>query len=139
MKNYITCGKCRKTSMEVDFSPSASERAGRYCKCCQAEYYIEYKKTKEGKAAAKRAVDKYIGANPKKNTAHGKVKTAIKNGELERPESCTHCGAHSNDVGTIQAHHTSYEREHWLDVVFVCPPCHYDVHQGKIPSIPVPN
>lgn len=71
------------------------------------------------------------------------VARAVKNGELIKPDRCSICKRKEVRVGShdwiysykdaclykkksrpIEAHHWSYEPEHWLDVIWVCPRCH---------------
>jgi hypothetical protein len=48
------------------------------------------------------------------------VRRAVRRGDLVRPSACEDCGRD----GKIQGAHTSYEREHWLNVRWLCRPCH---------------
>ena len=57
--------------------------------------------------------------------AHSKVKYAIKTGKLLRPRICEVCGCECKP----EAHHVDYDRP--LDVVWLCPPCHKKLHNGK--------
>jgi ribosomal protein S27AE len=57
----------------------------------------------------------------KMRRAHRAVDYAIETGRLVRPKECSKCGA----TGRIEAHHhKGYAREHYLDVVWLCEPCH---------------
>jgi hypothetical protein len=48
-------------------------------------------------------------------------------GKIVRPSACSRC----DKTGKIEAHHhNGYAREHRLDVVFLCEPCHKAEH-GK--------
>jgi len=50
--------------------------------------------------------------------AHAMVYQALKRGKLVRPPHCQHPGC---DTPTVEGHHhRGYEREHWLDVVWLC-------------------
>lgn len=63
----------------------------------------------------------------------GKVKarpaviSAIRRGDLSRPSVCSRCGA----SGEVEAHHSSYEPDHWLDVEWLCLKCHRQIHGGR--------
>lgn len=57
------------------------------------------------------------------------VRRAIKAGHLTAPTACQQCGSESPPAfdgrRTIQAHHfLGYSPEHWLDVRWLCIPCH---------------
>jgi hypothetical protein len=68
--------------------------------------------------------------HPDRNRARGAVAYAVKMGVLARPESCPECGF----VGKIEAHHDSYEKDRWLDVLWLCRNCHSKRHQ-KYPDL----
>lgn len=56
-----------------------------------------------------------------KLSARKAVAKAKATGKLVPPERCSACG----EAGPLEAHHhRGYGREHRLDVLFVCPPCH---------------
>lgn len=59
-----------------------------------------------------------------KAAARGAVKSALDAGEIQRPATCSDCGARER----IEAHHVSYEPARWLDVVWLCVPCHRKIH-----------
>jgi len=59
-------------------------------------------------------------APPNRWKAWAAVRAALKRGDLERSDECSACG----DIEETVAHHWSYEPEHWLDVVWMCRPCH---------------
>lgn len=78
------------------------------------------------KAWLKNWSKQYRLKNPLRQKARDAVKYAISKGELIR-EDCRLC-ASSNDV---QAHHHfGYEKENWLNVIWLCRTCHNKVH-GK--------
>ena len=57
--------------------------------------------------------------------AYGKVRTALKNGDLVRPSSCSRCGRTgvcSDGRSIIQAHHHDYSKP--LEVEWICSSCH---------------
>jgi hypothetical protein len=59
-----------------------------------------------------------------KYKAQCKVNSCLKYGKIIRPEKCSCCGKQCKP----QAHHWSYEEEHWLDVIWLCTRCHADEH-----------
>lgn len=62
--------------------------------------------------------------NKKQASAGQRVLRALKNGELVRPQRCESC----KKEGKVFAHHWSYEKEHQLDVKWLCYDCHYYIH-----------
>lgn len=66
-------------------------------------------------------------ANPDKRKAQNVVTHALRDGKLERPDVCEHCGVtpepRSNGASGIEASHTDYSRP--LDIEWLCKPCHY--------------
>ena len=68
----------------------------------------------------------YKARNPLKAKAQWQVYWAIKKGVLLRPPICSECGLKR----TIQAHHhKGYKEESWLDVIWLCIPCHRQSHK----------
>jgi hypothetical protein len=65
----------------------------------------------------------WIGRNPEKRAAHIAVESAVKRGDLIKPSACEICGFPS----TLSAHHADYTEP--LIVVWLCGPCHKDVHR----------
>jgi hypothetical protein len=52
--------------------------------------------------------------------AAGAVRTALRRGSLVRPDRCERCGQQRS----ISAAHWSYAPDDWLDVRWLCRPCH---------------
>jgi hypothetical protein len=59
-----------------------------------------------------------------KDAARQAVRTAKRNGTLVRPDKCERC----KQPAETEAHHKRYERRYWLDVMWLCSPCHYEIH-----------
>lgn len=79
----------------------------------QREYY-----RKQAKLAKKR--------HPEKNRAREAVAAAVRSGSLFRPASCSCCGENCKP----EAHHNNgYEKDNWLDVVWLCTSCHGEEHR----------
>lgn len=62
------------------------------------------------------------------------VKKAIQRGIMVRPETCERCGRspglNRRGRSLLEAHHfRGYDRDHHLDVQFLCPPCHKQADQ----------
>jgi rubrerythrin len=72
-------------------------------------------------------VRRYYRANKEKIAAQKRVKEAIKQGILHRPEICEHCGSKARIDGH---HHKGYD--HPLEVLWLCRQCHSDQHPRKL-------
>ena len=64
--------------------------------------------------------------HPEHKWARQAVYEALQRGILSKPERCQDCG----EARALQGHHESYERERWLEVIWVCRKCHRVRHQG---------
>lgn len=64
--------------------------------------------------------------HPEKSQARLAVHRALRKGVLKR-QPCTQCGSTRNVDGH---HYRGYEREHWLDVRWLCRKCHAQEHHG---------
>ena len=94
----------------------ARNREARLAKCrewrvANAEYVAE-------RAASLRA------EHPEREAARTAVRYAVKRGEIVKPAACERCC----DAGSLEGHHHSYERAHWLDVEWLCRSCHRNEH-----------
>lgn len=64
-------------------------------------------------------------ANKIRQAGHA-VESAVKGRKLYKRRSCQQCGA----IGKVEAHHyLGYEKEHWLDVQWLCQLCHAKCRQ----------
>lgn len=92
------------------------------------DYYDNYDKlrsTEKHRVLKKREQSKeYTKAEPLKRKAQGLVGNAIKNGVLKRSNVCEYCGKECK----THAHHSSYSREMWLIVTWLCAKCHNRLH-----------
>lgn len=66
----------------------------------------------------------WVSNNPDKRKAQYAANNAVRDGRLLRKLHCEHCGS----GGKLQKHHWSYEKEHWLDVIWLCTKCHGREH-----------
>jgi hypothetical protein len=57
---------------------------------------------------------------PERHRAGSAVADALKSGKIQRQETCAMCGA----APTEAHHHRGYEKEHYLDVIWLCRRCH---------------
>lgn len=72
----------------------------------------------------KNKIDEYRRNNAYKFRAQAAVARELIRGNLVRPCICSKCGKERR----IDAHHWSYELQHWLDVIWLCKSCHRLLH-----------
>jgi len=108
------------------------------CKQCTIDRTISYHKTEQGREISRAAINRYFKTekgkyarkkweqnNKLKMQAHHAVSHAIENGEIEKPNTCSECGAACNP----QSHHwRGYAKKHWLDILWLCQECHTKKH-----------
>ena len=87
----------------------------------------KYRETDKGKKTDTKYHARYKGKHPKRIQAGTAVMHAIQSGKIVKPSTCEICGC---EHYYIHGHHKSYEPEHWLDVVWVCPSCHKKIHNA---------
>jgi len=69
-------------------------------------------------------VQAWQGEQPNRRKAIAKVNDEIRAGRMARGTECETCGKTEN----IHGHHDSYDREHWLNVRWLCAGCHKKHH-----------
>lgn len=119
-KGYLRCHGCSKVKPENDFSLQARKsKTGRRCRKCAKRDAIKYADLK----ARARLYQKH-GKYYKQQKAHGALYYALKHGKIKKGK----CFLKNKDCfGRIEAHHyLGYEKEHWLDVIWVCSQ-HHDI------------
>lgn len=63
----------------------------------------------------------WADANRDKCAAERAAYRAVRDGKIIRPSTCQECGA----SGRIEGHHhNGYDRAYWLDIAWLCKPCH---------------
>src|SRR6266705_3418066 len=77
------------------------------------------KKTPE---KARLAYQNWVTANREKARAHWALNGAVRYGKITKPESCEKCLATGCRIEGH--HHRGYAKEFWLDVLWLCCPCH---------------
>jgi len=82
----------------------------------------KYQQSEAGKASIKKAKKKWEESNSIKKGASTIVGNAVRDGRLEKPDSCSECGA----GGRINGHHDDYALP--LIVRWLCSKCHTQWH-----------
>lgn len=132
------CAGCQTTKPLEDFHKNARNPLGRQysCKACHVEKNKNWARrnpeTKKEYNKRQYLRDVARGGRPSKKVsnfqhrANNAVKRAIAKGTLTRPTHCSQCG---DGHERIHAHHPDYTKP--LLVVWVCPPCHGDIHAAE--------
>lgn len=86
----------------------------------------KYSKTLKGKRAQYKKHKKRDQLYPEKKKAHEALHHAVKIGKIIRPIYCISC---NKPHDRIEGHHyKGYDKEHWLDVLWLCQVCHLKLH-----------
>lgn len=132
------CGSCKENKDESDFGKRAASKDGlaHKCRSCQKEYdkarlndpgrmkaRRDYQKTENGKLRHKLANKDWINRNQIKRAAHIMVSNAVRDGKLEKSDSCQKCGS----TQRVEGHHDDYSRP--LVVRWLCRDCHSQWHE----------
>lgn len=89
-----------------------------------------YRNTKKGKFIVRKIAKQQYKKYKKKANARSLLNWHVNNGSILKPDACSIC----NKTGYIHAHHEDYSKP--LDVIWVCPKCHKDIHSGLL-TLPV--
>lgn len=65
--------------------------------------------------------------HPEQKKARDAAYYAEKTGVIVRPDACQKCGKITAD---LHKHHWSYEKEHYIDIQWLCRQCHREAHGG---------
>ena len=87
------------------------------------ERHKRYLATEAGKESMNKARKKWLDVDPRRRAAHVILNNAVRDGRIERPEACSHCGI----TGKVEGHHPDYDYP--LNVVWLCPKCHDNTHK----------
>lgn len=142
---YKICRDCGEYKPLTDYYPHSEMKDGHLNKykvcvknrvCKHRAVNIDALREYDLERARKGRVKELRRKFPNKYKVMGAVATALSSGKISRPSTCSSCGK----ICKPQAHHWSYEEEHWLDVVWLCTRCHADEHvrlreEGRDPDI----
>lgn len=129
-RKYAHSEKGKATERRKNASPKAKERYARYRQTEGYRAAQERRRQKElEQTAGWRAQTEHrrrvLNQSPEMVRAWQAVAWALEFGLLVRLDVCERCGS----TKRLHAHHRNgYAREHWLDVDWVCTPCHKVVH-----------
>lgn len=136
------CAACRQHMPLASFPPHNAARDGRrrHCRACllagrhqprietpeQRERRNVRQSREEWRQSHREALARHAERNPLKAAAVRAVQRALRSGRVQRAEQCQAKGCTSQH--RLEAHHWSYEREHWRDVLWCCAKCHRQGH-----------
>lgn len=86
----------------------------------------EYQKTPEGKMSISISRKMYIKRSPEKRAAHIILGSAVRRGDITKPDKCSRCGCKPTKSRNLHGHHHDYYKP--LDVEWLCVWCHAEEH-----------
>lgn len=128
------CGE-RKPASEFYKDKTRSRGIASKCKLCTK---IDFgKRPKSPQTAESRRTEKRLYQRKKwsqirvspSRKAVAAVNAAVRRGRVQKPQSCIHCGKVTPSRQLHGHHHNGYDKEHWLDVVWLCRDCHNKEHK----------
>ena len=141
------CKKCDTTKELTEFYNDKEKKDGKAstCKECKnkkgkewktnnvetmrtlgRKSQAKYSASEKGRETKNKYKREWKKKNRNKENARKCVSRAIENKTISRPSNCSMCGGSSDRA--IEAHHHSYKKENWLDVIWVCRGCHNKIH-----------
>ena len=125
-----SCKECVKSAVRKN----RSEKSEQYKRYEQMRFQTqphrrmaakEYAQTEEGRMRLRVAKKLWQDRNPEKRAAHVILGNAVRDGRIEKPNSCTRCGnvVRKRD---LHAHHSDYGMP--LNVEWICVGCHAEHH-----------
>lgn len=137
------CFKCGQVKDSSCFYRQRSNTDGLFGKCkeCTKRDVLDNRKAnierireydrKRGKdpqriARVTATVAAWRKKHPDRAKAQGVLYRAVRDGKLQRPDTCSRCGKKAR----IEAHHNDYSKP--LEVLWVCKPCHYLADQERL-------
>ncbi len=124
LKKY--CSSCNTVKNLMAKPYAKSKKTGYFlCRNCHTERLKKYRATVRGKERQYAANMTSNKRDMGKYRARQAVSKALQSGQLQRPEYCSSCLSEQR----VYAHHKSYDKNKWLDVMWLCRPCHATVHR----------
>ncbi len=122
--------KNRKHGFEYICKPCKRAREIRAYRNGGKEAKRQYFQTENGSAVRRKSLLKWHHnpENRMKRRAQWALKQAVKRGVIVRPSHCEICDIECKP----HAHHPSYKKSKRLEVMWVCPQCHKNLHGATI-------
>jgi hypothetical protein len=136
------CPKCGETKSVGEFYRDSREKDGLQsrCKPCKKVENRDWRRAnpervkatdkrwkKENAEQLERHVKRYRQRFPEKVRARHKVRNAVRDGRLTKPDRCEDCGR-SSSTRELHAHHDDYSKP--MEVRWLCPSCHGKEHRS---------
>jgi len=122
------CTKCKKYKYLDEFYTNKNHS---WCITCYRDanltnYHRNPQAYMERQLSRRRANpelnNSYRKRHPEKYKAHNALSNAIRDRKIIKPSACEKCGTSNKK---IHGHHWhGYDKDHWLDVQWLCPICH---------------
>jgi len=119
------CTTCREVKSVYNYYHDGNDLYVN-CRECHKAYISQRMAKPENRA--KRRVYENTPERKLKSAARHAVRGAVKTGRLKKLP-CEHC-LNKGDR-EVQGHHESYETDRWLDVIWLCIPCHVAIHNQE--------
>lgn len=104
------------------------ERTRKYEKENPEKRLATYKKYRSTDEYRKRSRERYYSLPENKRKARYYLTNAIRDGKIQRPDKCELCSG----TGRIEGHHhKGYAKKHWLDIQWLCTPCHKAIERKE--------
>lgn len=142
LSRCVVCEKARKKAHAKANPEKRRARDQRYERSAKGrKARAAWKRTEAGRAKSKRQ-SRRRKVDPQQSRARAAVHRAVMDRQLVPPERCGRCGGRptphgGNARGLVAHHHAGYARENWLNVEWVCVPCHkreHGAYQGHEPD-----
>lgn len=129
-RTHKICKRCNTPYPTTQYVQNLQNKdgLGSYCKECRKEYAKEFRARNAERNSE--YMREYYSTHPEQKQAHKahlKVSSAIRTGNLSRPDSiiCPLCGNPATGR-QIHAHHY-IGHDHALDIQYICATCNHDI------------
>jgi hypothetical protein len=123
---YEQSEKGQAARRRANTSPAALKRYARYRETAKYQAAQErYKATGAHIRNAEQRTEYLKAVAPERVHAIYTVNNALRDGRLRREDACELCGRTKN---LVAHHYRGYARENWLNVQWLCRPCHSTAH-----------
>jgi hypothetical protein len=112
-----------KSGYSLSKCKECAKKATKANRTKRAEYYRAYDRIR-GNRQSPQYQQEYRKRNPEKRKAQYALFAAVRDNRVQKLDACEHCGS----PDSLHGHHTSYARDMWLCVTWLCAACHRQVH-----------
>jgi hypothetical protein len=115
LRSRRRCLPCERARARELFAKRSPEQ--------KALQHLRQRRFRKGRARLIRS--RSLANRPKAHKAGEILRHAIGNGKIIKPKNCSVCGT----TALLHGHHEDYEKP--LEVIWVCHPCHIEIHRKK--------